>query len=96
MSGLLNLFLTCKINAGNIIVERGSGELLNHEFEIKPKDFLNYSKKDFKAKNERGNINALTNAKRAIDCQTDKILRACLNLFLKICYSYKAVHFYKY
>jgi len=24
------------------------------------------------------------------------IFRACLNLFLKICYSYKAVHFYKY
>jgi hypothetical protein len=71
---LLDLFKTCKLNIGDILIDRGSGELLNHEFEIQPKDFLNYSKQDFKTKDQRGHINALTNAKRAIDCQTDKIL----------------------
>jgi hypothetical protein len=44
-----------------------------HDFEITPKDFLNYGKLDYKQNDKRGLINSLTNAKRAIDCQTDKI-----------------------
>ncbi|HLP49863.1 MAG TPA: hypothetical protein VK154_03205 [Chitinophagales bacterium] len=45
-----------------------------HDFEISPRDFLKFSKQDFKTNDKRGNINALTNAKRAIDCQTERIL----------------------
>ena len=41
-----------------------------YDFEITPKDFLNYGKLDFKQNDKRGLINSLTNAKRAIDCQT--------------------------
>lgn len=51
-----------------------SGSALDYHFDISPKDFLDYSKQDFKTNNNHGNINSLTNAKRAIDCQTDKVL----------------------
>jgi len=42
--------------------------------EIKPKTFLRYAKKDLNEGSERGLINALSNAKRAIDCQIDEAL----------------------
>jgi hypothetical protein len=47
-----------------------------HNFDISPKDFLNYGKLDFKQNDRRGLINSLTNAKRAIDCQVDKIFHS--------------------
>ncbi len=72
---LLELFKKTKINVGCATIERDSAEMLEYEFQITPKTFLNFSKQDFKTKDQRGNTNALTNAKRAIDCQTDKILR---------------------
>lgn len=71
---VLDIFKSCKINLKNANISRDDAEMLTHEFEITPKEFLNYSKQDFKANDKRGNVNALTNAKRAIDCQTDKIL----------------------
>jgi len=43
-------------------------------FDISPKDFLSFAKLDFKGNDVRGRANGLTNAKRAIDCQTDLIL----------------------
>lgn len=43
-------------------------------FEIMPKDFLNFAKSDLKLKNKRSSVNALSNAKRAIDSQIDSIL----------------------
>jgi hypothetical protein len=70
---LLELFTLTKLNLAKITIERDSGALLDYEFPITPRDFLNYSKQDFKGGDKRGKINALTNAKRAIDCQTDKI-----------------------
>jgi len=48
----------------------------SHEFPLDPKDFLTFAKKDFFAADTRGLVNALSNAKRAIDCQTDSILIA--------------------
>lgn len=45
----------------------------DYEFEITPKEFLNYSKQDFKSNDKKSNVNAITNAKRAIDCQTDRL-----------------------
>lgn len=44
------------------------------KFDISSKDFLNFAKKDYKCLNKQGMINALCNAKRAIDCQVDWIL----------------------
>lgn len=45
----------------------------DYQFETTPKEFLNYCKQDFKSGDRKGNINALTNAKRAIDGQTDRL-----------------------
>lgn len=70
---ILDLIKAVKINFSHGIIERDSGSILDYQFPISPKDFLSFSKQDFKADDRRGNINALTNAKRAIDCQTDKI-----------------------
>jgi hypothetical protein len=44
------------------------------KFDISPKDFLSFAKQDFNLSNRHGMINALCNAKRAIDCQVDWIL----------------------
>lgn len=71
---MLDILKSVKLNFGKCIIDYRDSHFLDHDFDISPKDFLNYSKQDFKLDNERGNINALTNAKRAIDCQTDKIL----------------------
>lgn len=46
------------------------------QFEIMPFDFLRYAKMDFREGSDRGYLNALTNAKRAIDCQIDAIFKS--------------------
>ncbi|GAA0102307.1 hypothetical protein UT300012_30220 [Paraclostridium bifermentans] len=43
-------------------------------FEVKANDFLSYAKDGYRDKSNRGMINALSNSKRAIDCQIDWIL----------------------
>lgn len=42
-------------------------------FEIGPEEFLEYAIRDFEVGDNRGFINALTNVKRAIECQSDII-----------------------
>ena len=46
------------------------------DFAIKPTDFITFAKADFYAPDTRGLVNALSNAKRAIDCQADSFLDA--------------------
>jgi hypothetical protein len=43
-------------------------------FDLTPKDYLNFAKQDFKVDDTKGLINALTHAKRAIDCQLDSTI----------------------
>ena len=47
------------------------------DFDITPNDFLRFANQDLQNIDERGIINAITNAKRAIDCQVDTLL-ACI------------------
>jgi hypothetical protein len=54
-----------------LIVAQESGSLLRYEYPVSAKFFLNCAREDFEEKTPRGLINALSNAKRAIDCQTD-------------------------
>jgi hypothetical protein len=42
--------------------------------ELRPEDFITFAKADFFKADTRGLINALSNAKRAIDCQADNFL----------------------
>jgi len=43
-------------------------------YDIDPWEFLSFAKQDLKEDSERGRINALSNAKRAIECRADEIL----------------------
>lgn len=63
-----------KIDFSSTIVERDSGSSVDCPFEFSARDFLRFAKLDFKAKDDKGDINSLTNAKRAIDCQIDSAL----------------------
>lgn len=70
---ILDIIKNVKIDFTEGVIIPDSGSVLDFKFEVTPKEFLSYSKKDFQIGDKRGNINALTNAKRSIDCQTDKI-----------------------
>lgn len=43
-------------------------------FELSPNHFLRFAKSDLNLKTKRSTVNALSNAKRAIECQVDEIL----------------------
>jgi len=60
-----------KIDFTSTIIEFDSGSGSENPFELSARDFLRFAKSDFKSNDKKGNINALTNAKRAIDCQID-------------------------
>lgn len=63
-----------KIDFADSFVDRFGGGELSYRFEIKPKEFLRFAKSDFDDANKKGELNALTNCKRAIDCQIDSVL----------------------
>ncbi|MFQ6087956.1 MAG: hypothetical protein ACE5K0_03525 [Candidatus Methanofastidiosia archaeon] len=67
----------------NIIVDPDSGINLSYQFDIMPEDFITFAEKDIQNENVRGLVNALSNAKRAIDSQVDKVL-ACFNILQEI------------
>jgi hypothetical protein len=54
-----------------LIVNQESGSLLRYEYPLSAKFFLSCAEKDFAERTPRGLVNALSNLKRAIDCQTD-------------------------
>lgn len=56
-----------------IAVEDGTANL-GHDFDITPERFLEFAKQDLEGDDDRALVNALTNAKRAIDAQIDKVL----------------------
>ncbi|MGD0794658.1 MAG: hypothetical protein ABR958_03570 [Dehalococcoidales bacterium] len=58
----------------NIYLTWGGSFFFECKFDITPDDFLKFAKQDLQNKDERGIINAITNAKRAIDCQVDTLL----------------------
>ena len=63
----------------HIKIEKDYGTSLNYELEIEPEEFLIYAAKDFLCKEKHGFINALSNCKRAIDCQIATIFQ-CFGL----------------
>lgn len=50
------------------------GVILNFEYPLNPGFFLECAADDLKVAGQRGLINALSNAKRAMDCQTDSFI----------------------
>ena len=73
---LKELISLAKIDFTNCVAELDSGSRLDWKFEISPFEFLSFAKSDFRDGGKKGNINALTNSKRAIDCQIDRIFKS--------------------
>jgi hypothetical protein len=71
---VLAMFKRNKLNFGDLSFVATDVYDVSFDFNISPQDFLKFGKKDFLTNDNRGNINCLTNSKRAIDCQTDRIL----------------------
>jgi hypothetical protein len=73
---LKSILERANLNWRKLKIEHESGVILDFRYPLTPKFFLNSARDDFKDKSARGLVNALTNAKRAIDCQTDSFLSA--------------------
>ena len=69
-------FRNYKIDFTDCLIQLDCADEVNWDFDITPEDFLRYSKIDFREKNDRSIVNSITNAKRAIDCQIDKIFKS--------------------
>ena len=53
------------------------------DFNISPDEFINYAKKDIVLADKHGLVNAMSNAKRAIECQADTVLDSLTGVELK-------------
>ena len=71
------VFQTAKIDYTHLVVV-GSTDSSNFgcQFPVTPTDYLRYARLDFKEGQQRGLINALSNAKRCIDCLIESVLRS--------------------
>ncbi|MES2112843.1 MAG: hypothetical protein V4577_29100 [Bacteroidota bacterium] len=74
-NALKTSFLKLKLNFAHVFFFQSGGSGISVNFDIDPKEFLKFAKKDLEQSDKRGYINAITNAKRAIDCQTDLVLK---------------------
>ena len=46
-------------------------------FDVMPEEYLQFAKLDIDSKDKKSKINAISNVKRAIDCQVDVLLKIC-------------------
>ncbi|MGF1873421.1 hypothetical protein [Photobacterium indicum] len=78
MEDIVSGFKSIGMDWTKIVVFSNMGNWLglNHKFAISPKEFLRYAKTDYKGKDTRALINALSNAKRAMDCQVDLFIQS--------------------
>lgn len=76
LSELLNLM---EFDLSRLYIDRSSLECLEYNFEIQPSEFIKYAELDIQEISNHGLVNALSNAKRAIDCQVDSVL-GCFGL----------------
>jgi len=73
---LAQIFERAQLDWYRLVVTQESGVILEHEYPLSAKFFLTCAREDLKEGKSRGFVNALSNAKRAIDCQTDSYLCA--------------------
>jgi len=72
----LSEFKQIPILFDNVLITPDVGSRLDWSFEINPSEYISFAKHDFREGSNRGLINSLSNAKRAIDCQIDRIFGA--------------------
>ena len=65
-----------KLNLKEMYFSPDCGTSYSHSFVITPEEFITFAKADFFKTDKRGLVNALSNAKRAIDCQVDCFVRS--------------------
>jgi hypothetical protein len=65
-----------KIDWSDAYFKPDTGTAFYSPYSIKPEDFITFAKADFFKADARGLVNALSNAKRAIDCQADSFIAA--------------------
>ncbi len=66
---ILNSLLAKQAKSGPIKISK-----LNKIFDISPEDFIKFANDDLESSIDHKAINALSNAKRALDCQMDSLL----------------------
>jgi hypothetical protein len=70
------LFLETIISEENSTWTSSASDTLKTPFDISPQDFIKYAEIDLSSTYEHNTINALSNSKRALDCQLDTLLIA--------------------
>jgi hypothetical protein len=73
---ILELFKVVELDPDNSSTLRDGCIEIEPEYELMPSDFIKYAELDLDQKDDRSLVNALSNAKRAIDCRTDMIITA--------------------
>lgn len=72
INDLKNL-IKIKWNSFDMVLVNSSWDLTT-KFDINPYDFLEFAKSDYRNKDKKGMVDALSNSKRSIDCQVDWII----------------------
>jgi len=74
MEGLRHFFLEAGVTRERAVLFGDCGPSLDHVFDVSPEEFLDLAEQDFERGGESARINCITNAKRAFECQVDKLL----------------------
>lgn len=69
-----DIFRSCGIDWAKTITSWDSGQPLEYHYEVSPITFLKFAYRDLQNYDDYGIVNAITNAKRAIDCEVDKFI----------------------
>jgi hypothetical protein len=73
-NALAHLFETAAIDWKAVYVGRDQDFCISCTFPLTPEDFLSFGREDLRAGGVRGYVSAVSNAKRAADCQVDAIV----------------------
>ena len=66
----------CSRNSYQLTIEASTIECLSYSTSVEPDEYLKFAEMDLLSNSDHGLINALSNAKRAIDCQIANIFYA--------------------
>lgn len=73
---IIKLFDAVGIDRYNSFVLSDGSIEIEPEYQLNPQNFIQFAELDLEQKDDRSLVNALSNAKRAIDCRTDAIIKA--------------------
>ena len=74
MDDLRHFFHELEVTRETAVLWGECGPSLDHVFDVTPEEFLDLAEQDFERGGDSARINCITNAKRAFECQVDKLL----------------------